>query len=50
MADECRKRFVALAAGLCRAVREDICASRWDTKNVQLGGTGAEFWCTVGAQ
>jgi len=33
MADECRKRFLALAAGLCRAVREDICASRWDTKN-----------------
>ncbi len=35
-----------VGAGLCRAVREDICASRWDTKNtknVQLGGTGAEF-------
>jgi len=43
MADECRKRFVALAAGRCRAVREDICASRWDTKNGQLGGTGDEF-------
>jgi hypothetical protein len=50
MADECRKRSVALAPGLCRAVREDICASRGDTKNVQLGGTGAEFWCIVGAQ
>jgi hypothetical protein len=47
MADECRKRFVALPAGLCRAVREDIYASRWDTKNVRLGGTGSEFWYTT---
>jgi hypothetical protein len=47
MADECRKRFVALAAGLGRVVREDISASRWDTKNVQLGGTGPNFGAQV---
>jgi hypothetical protein len=40
----------ALAEGLCRVVGKDIWARRWDARNVQLGGTGAKFWCTAGAQ